>query len=333
MRNSVEAYFKKINNAGGVNGRKLVLEALDDGYEATRAVENTNTLIHKNRVFAMVASYGSSPTTESMNNGFGPSQVPLVGTISGADTLRGPISKNPNLRYMFNVRASYRAETQAVVDQLVSLGIKNIAVFYQDDGFGQSGLDGINLAMSKQNMKPSAVATVKRNSVEVQPAVDVIAKVNPQAVIMVTLYKPTAEFVKAMKKAGQHPQLIALSPVGADLLVKELGDDARGIGISQVMPYPWSQKLRVVREYQQLIGEGENNYSYYGIEGYMMARVLVEGLRNAGKNPTREGLVAALEGLRDWDIGGYVVSYGSQEHVGSNFVDISVIGSGGRVLR
>ncbi len=256
MRQVIQAYFDQVNKSGGVNGRKINLVALDDGYETDRAVANTKALINEKNVFGLLASYGSSPTTEAMNTVFGPARVPLVGTISGAGTLREPISQNPNGRYMFNVRASYADETEAIVNQLVSLGLKNIAVFYQNDGFGKSGLDGVTASLKKHNLAPSVAATVERNSVEVTAAVEAIAKAKPQAVVMVTLYKPTAAFVKAMKKVNQSPMFMTLSPVGTEQLVAELGPDARGIGISQVMPYPFDDIVPMVRDYQKLVGIG-----------------------------------------------------------------------------
>jgi len=333
MRDTIERYFESINKAGGIAGRKLYLEMLDDGYETDRAVENVNTLVQSRKVFALVGSYGSSPTTEAMNKAFGPAKVPLIGTISGADTLRGPIAQNPNLRYMFNVRASYREETKAIVSQLTTLGIRRIAVVYQDDGFGRSGLEGATAAMEKFGLKPAAVASIPRNSVAAQAAVETISRASPQAVIMVTLYKPTAEFVRGMKKLNQSPQFVALSPVGAELLVKELGSDARGIGISQVVPDPVSPRMKLVRDYQQLLGERDRNYTEYGVEAYAMARVLTDAIRQAGRNLTRESLIRALETMNDWDLGGFKVSYSPQEHVGSSYVEISVIGSSGRVMR
>jgi len=179
---------------------------------------------------------------------------------------------------------------------------------------------------------PVAVATVERNSFDVSGAVQTIAKANPQAVIMVTLYKASAAFVREMRKAKQNPQFMTLSPVGADLLVQELGDEARGIGISQVMPYPWNDTLPMVREYHRLLGK-QAKPSYYGIEAYAMAKVLVDALRKAGKEPTREKLVAALESMQNHDLGGYRVSFSPTDRAGSGFVDLTVIGSGGRVLR
>ena len=331
MRQVIQAYFDQVNKSGGVNGRKINLVALDDGYETDRAVANTKTLINDKSVFALLASYGSSPTTDAMNKVFGPSRVPLVGTISGAGSLREPISQNPGSRYMFNVRASYADETEAIVNQLVSLGLKNIAVFYQNDGFGKSGLDGVTTALKKHNLAPTAAATVERNSVEVTAAVEAIAKAKPQAVVMVTLYKPTAAFVKAMKKAGQNPMFMTLSPVGTEQLIAELGPDARGIGISQVMPYPWSDVVPMVRDYQKLVG-GKGGYSYYGIEAYAMARVMVDALKRMGKDPSREKLVAALENT-SLDMGGLKVAFSATNRQGSRFVELTVVGPGGKILK
>jgi ABC-type branched-subunit amino acid transport system substrate-binding protein len=330
MRQVIQTYFAQVNKGGGVNGRKIDLVALDDGYETDRTVANTKTLIGDKRVFALLAFYGSSPTTEAMNTVFGPARVPLVGTISGAGTLREPIAKNPNGNYMFNVRASYADETEAIINQLVSLGLKNIAVFYQNDGFGKSGLEGVTASLKKHNLAPSAVATVERNSVDVAAAVDTIAKAKPQAVVMVTLYKPTAAFVQAMKKGGQRPMFTTLSPVGTEQLVKELGADARGIVISQVMPYPWNDIVPMVRDYQKLVGKGA--YSYYGIEAYAMARIMVEALRKTGKEPTREKLVAALESTNT-DLGGFRIAFTNTNRQGSRFVEMTVVGPGGRVLK
>ncbi len=332
MRETILAYFTQLNKNGGINGRSLELVTLDDGYETERTVANTKTLLQEKHVFSLLAYYGSSPTTEVLNSVIGPAKVPLVGTISGANTLRESISTNPHSRYMFNVRASYADETEAMVNQLVSLGLKNIAVLYQNDGFGQSGLEGVSAALKKHGQAPSAVGTVERNSIEVAPAVESISKANPQAVVMVTLYKPTTAFVKAMKKAGQNPMFMTLSPVGTEQLIQELGPEARGIGISQVVPYPWNNVTPIVREYQKLATK-PGSYSYYGMEGYLMARTLVEGLKRAGRDLTREKLVSALESMNNVDFGGYRINYSATARHGSRFVELTVVGPGGRILK
>jgi len=332
MRQTIQSYFEQLNKSGGINGRKLQLVALDDGYETERTVANTRSLITEKKAFALLSFYGSTPTTEAMNSVFGPAKVPLVGTISGADTLRQPISANANSRYMFHVRASYADETEAIVNQMVSIGLRSIAVFYQNDGFGKSGLDGVTAALKKHNLAPTAVGTVERNSLDVNAAIQTIAKSNPQAVIMVTLYKPTAAFVRAMKRAGQNPMFMTLSPVGTEQLVQELGPEARGIGISQVVPYPWNDIVPAVRDYQKLGAKG-GKHSYYGLEAYLTARTMVEGLRRAGRDLSRDKLVTALESMSGTDLGGYRVNYSATARHGSRFVELTVIGPGGKVLR
>lgn len=333
MREAITAYFDQLNKNGGINGRKIELITIDDGYETDRTLANTKTLIQDKRVFALMGYYGSTPTTEAMNKVFGPAKVPLIGTISGAGTLREPTSTNPNTRYMFNIRASYADEAEAIVEQILSLGLKNIAVFYQNDGFGKSGLEGVTNALKRANLAPVAVGTVERNSLDVTKATEAISKSNPQAVVMVTLYKPTTAFVKAMKQLGQFPMFLTLSPVGGEVLAQELGNEARGIGISQVVPYPWNDTIGVVRDYQKLLGKQKDKFSYYGLEGFITARLVAEGIRRVGKDVTREKLVTALEGLQNFDLGGFKVSYGPNNRLGSRFVELTVVGSGGKVIK
>jgi ABC-type branched-subunit amino acid transport system substrate-binding protein len=332
MKLTIEAYFDLVNKAGGIHGRKLQLVALDDGYETENTIANTKNLINDKNAFALLAYYGSTPTTEAMNKVFGPAKVPLIGTISGAGSLREPVSTNPNSRYMFNVRASYANETEAIVNQMVSLGLKRIAVFYQNDGFGKSGLEGVTEALKKHNLAPSAVGTVERNSIDVTSAIESISKASPQAVVMVTLYKPTAAFVRGMKKIGQNPMLMTLSPVGTEQLVKELGPEARGIGISQVVPYPWNDVSPSVREYQKLLGKS-GNYSYYGMEAFLMARTLSEALKRSGKELSRDKLISTLESMHNLDLGDYRINYTPNVHSGSRFVELTVVGPGGKILK
>lgn len=329
MREGALAYFAQLNGAGGVNGKKIELVTLDDGYETDRTVANTRKLIDENKVFALMAYYGSSPTTEAMKL-FSEAKTPLIGTISGASSLRSPVN-----RYMFHLRASYADETEAIVNHLVGMGITNIAVFYQNDGFGKSGKDGVIATLARHKLKPVAEGSVERNSLQVEAAVAQIAKSNPQAVIMVTLYKPTAEFIRQMRKAGQMPQFSTLSPIGADLLVGEMGaKDAHGVGISQVMPYPWNDTLPVVKEYHKALQAfaKHNRYSYYGLEGFINAKLMAEALRKTGRDLSREKLVNTLE-TTPFDLGGYKINYSPTSHNGSRFVDLTVLGRDGRVLR
>lgn len=328
IKTVIQLFLDQVNIAGGIHGRKLELVALDDGYETDRAVANTTRLLQDEKVFALTGYYGSSPTTASMQI-FSAAKVPLIGTISGADSLRIPAN-----RYMFHVRASYADETDAIVKQMVSIGLTNIGVFYQNDGFGISGMAGVTTALKKYKLAPSIVATVERNSTDVDLAIKEFGKVRPQAIVMVTLYKPTTAFVRKLKAADLHPYLTTLSPIGADVLAGELGDSARGIMISQVMPYPWDDTLPVVKDYKRMMEKFNKNekLSYYGIEAYINARVLVEAIKMAGRQLTREKLVDALESMREFNIGGYPISYSSASHNGSKFVETTVLGLNGKVI-
>jgi ABC-type branched-subunit amino acid transport system substrate-binding protein len=328
MRKGIQAYFDAVNRGGGVNGRKLVLKSLDDGYEANRAAANTKKLIDDG-VFALLG-YVGTPTSEASKPIFTDAQVPFVGPFTGAELLRQPFN-----RYVFNVRASYFAETDAIVELLTRLDIKRIAVFYQNDPYGQAGLKGVERAMDKRKMKIVATGTVERNTVDVAAAVDRIGKAEPQAVVMISAYKSCAAFIKEMRKAGSHPQFMNVSFVGSRALAAELGDAGRGVGISQVVPYPWNIGTPIVRDYQKHLAAagGGEDFTFGSLEGYIAARVFVEGLRRAGREPTREGFISALETLREYDLGGFLVTYAPADHNGSRFVDLTVIGRDQRILR
>ena len=328
MRAGALAYFQQINAAGGVNGRKIELRSLDDGYESDRAAANTRKLIDDG-VF-LLFGYVGTPTSNASKPIFTAAKVPFVGPFTGAESLRNPLN-----RYIFNIRASYYDETEKIVGQLVGQTLTRIAVFYQNDDYGKAGLAGVERAMQKRNMKIVATGTVERNTTDVAAAVASISKADPQGVIMISAYKSCAAFIKAMRAAGQNPQFMNVSFVGSKALAHETGPAGRGVGISQVVPFPWNLSARVVKDYQQALSAstGKENYSFTSLEGYIAARVLVEGLRRAGKDLTREKFIAAMEDIRDFDVGGYTVSFSPTDHNGSKFVELTVIGKDEGFLR
>jgi ABC-type branched-subunit amino acid transport system substrate-binding protein len=271
-----------------------------------------------------------TPTTVAAMPVFTEARVPLIGPFTGAEVFRNPLN-----RYIFNVRASYFAETEKIVEQLANQGMSKIAVFYQNDAYGKAGLEGVERAMKRRNLAIVTTGTVERNTVSVAKAVETIGKTEPQAVVMIGAYKSCAAFIKAMRESGSNPQFMNVSFVGSRALASELGEAGRGVGISQVVPFPWNLGTAVVREYQRLLANstGKENYSFTSLEGFISAKVLVEGLKRAGKDPTREKLVKELEGLSNHDLGGFSVSYSPQDHSGSRFVELTVIGKDGRFLR
>jgi branched-chain amino acid transport system substrate-binding protein len=327
MRTGALAYFEQINKKGGINGRRIELTTIDDGYEPDRATANTKKLIGDG-VF-LLFGYVGTPTSNAAKPIFTEAQVPFVGPFTGAESLRTPVN-----RYIFNVRASYFAETDKIIAQLVNLGMTKIAVFYQNDAYGQAGLAGVERAVKKRNMAISVTATVERNTIDVAAAVKTIAKTEPQAVVMVSAYKSCAAFIREMKKAGSVPQFINVSFVGSRALANELGETGRGVGITQVVPFPWNVGVPVVKEYQKDLQAytGKTEYSFTSLEGFIAAKVLVEGLRKTGNPLTRERFVQAMESF-SYDTGGFIVNYTPTDHSGSTFVELTVITKEGKFLR
>jgi len=328
MSAGTKAYLDYVNARGGVNGRKIELKTRDDKYESNLSAENTKAFIDEDKVFALI-SYVGTPTMVTAMPILTAAKVPLVGPFTGAEVLRTPVN-----RYIFNVRASYYDETEKIVEQLVSTGNKNIAVFYQNDAYGQAGLKGVEIAMTRRNLKISALGTVERNTVKVEDAVKKINGAKPDGVVMISAYTSIAEFVSQMKKSGSAAQFHNVSFVGSKALADKMKDEGYGVAISQVVPYPWSPTVPVVKEYQQVLKTaGNTDYNFSSLEGFIVAKVMVEGLKRAGRDLTREKLIAALEGMSNVDIGGFNVNFSPTNHSGSKFVDLTMIGRGGKFVK
>ena len=329
MNIGTKAYLDHINARGGVYGRKIALKTRDDRYEANLCADATTKLIEEDKVFALI-SYVGTPTTAAAMPIITNAKVPLVGPFTGAELLRTPVN-----RYIFNVRASYYDETEKIVDLLVSNGNTNIAVFYQDDNYGLAGLKGVEIAMAKRNLKISALGKVERNTIKVEDAVKSINAARPGGVVTISAYTSVAEFVRQMKKAGSITQFYNVSFVGSKALADALKDEGYGITISQVVPFPWtSSGVRVVKEYQEIMTKaGNTDFNFSSLEGLIVAKVMVEGLKRAGKDLTREKLIEALEGMNNVDLGEFVVSFSPTSHSGSKYVNLTMIGRGGKFLK
>jgi branched-chain amino acid transport system substrate-binding protein len=328
MRDGALAYFDYINAQGGVNGRKIVLKSVDDRYEPDGAAAATKKLIEEDKVFALFG-YVGTPTFNAAAPIIKEARIPLVSAFTGGESLRDPM-----IRYVFNVRASYYDETEQIVQHLTAMGVDKIAVFYQNDAYGKAGLEGVARALKKRNMAMAGTATFERNTVDVAKAVQDTVKLDPQAVVMIGAYKACAAYIKAMKAAGKSPSFWNVSFVGSKALARELGPEGRGVQISQVVPFPWDESIPVVRDYTRLLkasGKGEPNFS--SLEGFISARVMVEGLKRAGKNLTRESLIRALESMDPYDVGGFKVTYTPTDHRGSRYVDLTIISKDQKFVR
>jgi ABC-type branched-subunit amino acid transport system substrate-binding protein len=328
MNVGLKAYFGHVNAHGGVHGRKIELKTRDDRYDPKLCVETTHKLIEEDQVFALIG-YVGTPTSAAALPIFTAAKVPFFGPFTGAELLRDPFN-----RYIFNVRASYYDETEEIVEQLVSTGVKSIAVFYQNDSYGQAGLKGVELAMDRRKLKIAATGTVERNTTNVADAVKKIGGVQPDAVVMISAYTSIAEFVRQMKKGGSGAQFHNVSFVGSQALADALGAEGHGVAISQVVPFPWSPTRPIVREYHAVLkAAGVKDYNFSSLEGFIVAKAFVEGLRRAGRDLTRERFIATMEGMSTVDLGDFVLRFGPGNHNGSKFVDLTMIGRGGKFVK
>ncbi|MCW5633748.1 MAG: ABC transporter substrate-binding protein [Rubrivivax sp.] len=318
-------HFARLNGRGGINGRTVELKSLDDGYEPDRCAQNTTQLLGEN--VAALFGYIGTPTSLAALPLATAARVPFIAPFTGAQALREPFN-----RYAFHVRASYFDETARIVGQLTSVGMKNIAVFHQNDSYGQAGLAGVVRALEAQKSRPVTTATVERNSVDVAQAVKTIVAARPEAVVQISAYKSCAAFVREARKAGFVGQFYNVSFVGTAALAAELGAEARGVVVSQVMPYPFAATTPIAGEFLAAAASANVDVNYSSMEGFVAARTIAEGLRRSG-GAGGEALVAAMETMREFNLGGFFVDFGPAKRTGSSFVELTILGADGKVRR
>jgi branched-chain amino acid transport system substrate-binding protein len=325
MQEGILAAFDEANRAGGINGRKLELKSVDDGYEPEKTIKATKTIIGEDKIFALVGAVGT-PTSKAGQPIATASKVPFIGPFTGAEFLR-----NPYNRYVVNIRSSYFQETEAWIEHLTKdLGITRIAILYQDDAFGLAGLEGVKIAMAKRKMSPVASGAFKRNTIAVKSALLDIVKGNPQAIVTVGPYKPIAEFIKLAHQLKINAVFVAISFVGSDSLAKELGNQGAGVIISQVVPFPWDTSLSIVKSYRAALTAITPTASpgFVSLEGYMVGRLLVEALKRIPGEPSREALLDAIT-KSPFDLGGVRLSFGAASNQGSDQVYFTILQSDG----
>jgi ABC-type branched-subunit amino acid transport system substrate-binding protein len=322
MRTGIQAAFEEANRQGGIQGRKLKLVSIDDGYEPDKAIAATRKLIEEVKVFALIGPVGT-PTAAATQPIATAAKVPFIGAFTGATFLR-----DSKLTNVINIRASYDAETEAWTKHLVEdLKIKKIAIFYQDDSFGRAGLSGFKQAMEKRGMEIAAEGTFERNTVAVKSALLAIKRAEPEAVVMVGPYKPSAEFIKLARKVDFNPVFVNISFVGAVALATELGPDGNGVVVSQVVPFPWDVSIKAVADYQAAIKalDPQGQPDFVSLEGYLAGRLTIAALEKTGKDPTREALLKTIKATGSFDIGGLKMTYGSDHGEGLDTVFMTVI--------
>jgi ABC-type branched-subunit amino acid transport system substrate-binding protein len=329
MRVGIETCFRHLNDSEqGINGHRLDLVALDDGYEPVRCLENAHDLIEQHKVFGMVGNVGT-PTTQAALPYVLENKTLFFGAFTGAGLLR----RQPPERWVFNYRASYSEETQTIVHYLVNkrgLRPEEIAVFAQNDSYGDAGWSGVVKSIARYKGDPTKILRVgyERNTMDVADAVDRIvrAKDTIRAIVMVPTYRQAALFIKQLKDQNVNPIFASVSFVGSSALaaeLKQLGPQyGNGVIVTQVVPHYNSNQPGVV-QYRKYLEQyfPKEQPSFTSLEGYLAASLLAEGLRRAGPNPTTEKVIEALESVQNFDLGiGTGLSFGRQEHQGTHNV-------------
>lgn len=320
--------FDAVNAAGGINGRRIELVTLDDRFEPKLAAENARKLIVERGAIALFMNRGT-PHTEAIRPLLEQYEVPLVAPSTGAMVLHKPVHP-----WIFNVRATYQREAEKAVQHLVTVGLERIALVHVDDSFGADGAAGAMKGFDGTRRKPLLVEKFDRSKPELGPIVKQIVAGDAQAVVLVAAAAVVADAAKQLRAAGSKAQIVTLSNNASAGFVKQLGENAAGTIVTQVFPNERALSIPFVRQANELSrAAGLGDVTPAMLEGVAGARVLVEGLKRAGPNPTRASLQQALNGFRRVDIGGLEVSFSPSDHTGLDFADLSIIGSDGRFRR
>jgi branched-chain amino acid transport system substrate-binding protein len=329
----VQLYFDVVNDRGGVNGAKLKLVTRDRGPDGPDSVEKTREIIQEEKPVALIGFSGTAPVEALVQEKvLAAAGIPLVGPRTGAVSLHQPV--NP---WIFHTRANYAQEVQKIVSHMSIIGHKRIAILYEKSPFGVEGYDRAQRAIKGKNLQLSGSASYEYGTTNVSEAVETILKAKPDAVISVATSAATAEFYRNFRQGGSSAFVVALSVTDGAAVVKRIGKQAAyGLGIALVVPDPSSKTSTLIREMQEdhkKFGAPGSDLNLAVTEGYIAARVLAEGLKRAGPNPTSAKLKRSLESLRDLNLGGFSVNFSPTNHSGSTYVDVVVLGPDGRMLR
>ena len=336
MALGVKIYFDYVNDNGGIFGRKIKRILKDDVYKVPDTVKNIKELVEKDNVVALIASAGTSPLGEVVKQKIlETSGTVLIAPYTGSTTLREPFE---NTRHFFHIRASYDGEAEGIVDQLMALQLDKIAVFYQNDGFGKAGLNAVINSLKKRGktiVSSGSYASTKPD--DVQQAANDIIKGDPSAVVIWGTSKPAANFIKLTREHSRIAQYVTVSVNNPKVIYKLAGEKAaRGVGIAQVMPYPYSTSAPIVKEYLAALkkyGPTGASPNYTSLEEFIGAKVLVEGIKRGGKQVTRESIYKGLETMNPYDVGGFKVNFSPTNHAQSTFVEVTVISKNGSLIR
>jgi ABC-type branched-subunit amino acid transport system substrate-binding protein len=323
-----KVYFDALNAKGGVNGRTIVLVSKDDSYDPKKTLENVEVLIANDATFALFGTFGTA-SNEALLPIARKAGIPVLTPYSGAPSIR-----SKNFDGVFNLRASYADEVERLVDHLYTVGIKKIAVAYQNNAFGKEVLTATVETMAKRKIKPVLTVAVESNAVDAPAAAEKLLGSQPEAVLLALAGKPAVDTIKNINQRRRGMAMYALSVLATPSNLRSLGADGTGVAITQVVPYPMNASLPIVREYQQaMTAAGSTDFSHLSLEGYINAKIVTEGLRRAGRTPTRSNFVSAMDSISNHNMGGLVVSFGQGASSASRFVELTMVNGQGKLIK
>lgn len=323
--------FDEANARGGIHGSTIRLVSRDDGNKPEETARLFESIAKTENPVAFIGLISAEGTEALIQKG-ALEQVgaPVVGIRSGSGSFR-------NQKMLFHLRPSNREEAEAMGDQLLAMGIRKIAVFYEDNSSGLEGLAGFEEVFGPKGLTLVAKGSYQKGSIDVAAAVDTIGKAGPAAVVMLSSTVASTAFIKGFSAAGHRALLMTGSSTDAEQLHDQLGTElARGVAVAQVVPSPYRRVESVAADFQRLatkIGLNKARVNFASLEGYLTARVVLEALKLSGRAPTRAALVSALESMKNLDVGGFLVDFSTPQHRGSRYVELSVFGAGGRIFQ
>ena len=322
----IKAMFAAVNAAGGVNGSPIELRQIDDAYDATRAADNVKKLAGDGAV-AILMPIGTTSSVGALKAA-NELKIPLVAPYTGA----APVVKFSD--YGFPVRISFDEEYGRIVNHLFTLGITRIAFAHNDNPGAQSAMESTKKFIQQRGKQMAGSVAIQNDGSDAEARAVELSKLKPAAIVLSTTNMITAKFIKAYRATGAETPFYSFSFLNGQQLHKDIGEDAVGVVVLQVVPYPWNTALPLIAEYQAAMKKiGVTQMSYGSLEGFASAKVLVEGLKRAGPNPTPDALKKSLENFKSLDLGGIFVRYSPTEHLGLTFSELSMLKKDGGFLR
>jgi branched-chain amino acid transport system substrate-binding protein len=322
--------FEEFNSNGGLKGNTIRFISRDDGYRPADTLAHVKELLEKEKPVAFLGMWGAENVEAVLSKGLlEQSGAPVIGVRSGASSLR----ENPLL---FHIRASYRDEMRRIYSQIKTMGSTRIAMVYEDQSFGQDALQEVQKLMTADNVKPVVIARQEKNILDVEATVKALATAEPQAIILVANPPVAAAIIKGLRVKNLNAFILASSTADAEQLQTQLGSVASGVAVAQGVPNPYKATQAIAMDFRRQInklGIDATRANFASMEGYLAARVAIEGLRKSGaaKEFGRKDMVRGLQSLTRFDIGGYEVDFSNSKREGSRMVDLSMISAEGRI--